>query len=754
MMFLLKGSSAPGAIACPRSNSATTLRSLLASRAAGYTDITLEADARLDPRFCENRLVREAPFIRFYAGAPIQLRSGHVMGTVCIIDRAPRLYDPQIAEVLTLLAAQAAEEMEALASIGAIHGFIDNAPAALVMTDADLRVLRVSTAWSEQYGLTADKVLGRTMSDVLPDGSDQWRGVYERALSGAVERGVARSTYATLGPERWFKWTVAPWRDAVGRIGGLFLNNSDVTDLILGQEASLRDAQRLKMAVDISRLLVWEYDSTSDAVTWTGDVSHYFDTAPQGAAIADGDFRWAHPDDRAALAAQFAASGDDKVFRREFRLVRADGRIQWVSAKQQTLHAPSGAVRAIGVIRDVTESKLDQLAIIEARQAAERASEAKSQFLANMSHEIRTPLNGVLGVISALARSGLDEDQRAMVEIVERSGQAVNTLLSDLLDVSRIEAGQLNLTNSDFDLALMIADLADLFAPMAVEKDLDLIIPRPIAAIWVHGDAIRLRQILSNLISNALKFTDQGRVVLEFSEPDRSGICRFVVRDTGIGFAPESAEKLFDRFYQADGSITRRFGGTGLGLAISRDLAQMMSGSLVAEAADQGSVFTLTVKLPGASAPDLISAAVDDGPDESAMRILLAEDNAVNQQVVRLILEQVGAAVTIVENGLEAVRTVSGASFDLILMDMQMPVMGGLEAIRQIRAEELRHGLQRTPIYTLSANALEEHRRAALAAGADDHLTKPVTAATLIGAVATAASRADDDLIDQATLQS
>ena len=327
-----------------------------------------------------------------------------------------------------------------------------------------------------------------------------------------------------------------------------------------------------------------------------------------------------------------------------------------------------------------------------------------------------------------------------MVSLIERSGQALNTLLSDVLDVSRMEAGQLSLTPAPFDLALLLDDLAGLFAPLAREKALELTVRRLPQPTWVMGDSVRLRQILSNLMTNGLKFTDKGGVDVEAIGPDASGRLQFVVRDTGIGFTPVEAKLLFDRFHQADASATRRFGGAGLGLAISRALARMMDGDLTAVGSPgEGSSFTLQVIMTTTAPLAPLAAAPLETP---SVRVLLAEDNPVNQQVVRLILEQVGADLTVVENGREAVEAFQADSFDLVLMDMQMPVMDGLAAVRAIRAFEAEQCRPRTPIKTLSANALAEHHLAALAAGADDHVAKPITAERLIKAVV---SIFDDD---------
>ena len=382
--------------------------------------------------------------------------------------------------------------------------------------------------------------------------------------------------------------------------------------------------------------------------------------------------------------------------------------------------------------------------LTEKREAAEAASRAKSEFLANMSHEIRTPLNGVMGIAGALAQTRLSRGQQEMVHLIESSASNLQVLVSDILDLTRIESGRLELGAEPFEPLAAVRACGDLFRDTFCAKGLEFTFRAdPAASLLVLGDAARLRQIVCNLLSNAAKFTEQGAVTLTLSAEAREGRVRLVckVADTGIGFDEATKARLFERFEQADGSITRRYGGSGLGLAISRTLAKEMGGSLTAESdPGRGSCFTLALELPaqpaaaqgegGASS----SAAV---PDVAGLRVLLAEDHPVNRRVVELILGAAGVALTCVENGAEAVDAAAHAQFDLILMDMQMPVMGGLEAIRLIR--ESGGPMSRAPIYTLTANALPEHAQASAAAGANGHVTKPITPAALLEAVRRAA---------------
>ncbi|WP_277792864.1 ATP-binding protein [Caulobacter endophyticus] len=378
-------------------------------------------------------------------------------------------------------------------------------------------------------------------------------------------------------------------------------------------------------------------------------------------------------------------------------------------------------------------------ALKEAAAKADAANDAKSQFLANMSHEIRTPLNGVLGVAGALARTPLTQAQRSMVELVETSARTLETLLTDILDLARIEAGKLELRAEPFDLAASVGACAELFDAAAQAKGLDLTVDiGPDAAGIFVGDAIRIRQVVTNLLSNAVKFTSAGQVRLSVrvAETKTNSTVIFEVCDTGIGFDEKTKARLFSRFEQADGSNTRSYGGSGLGLAISQSLAQAMGGRLEAEGrCGQGATFTFAAPLPRGPAP-AHEAAAPAGCDAqvplAGMRVLLAEDHPTNRRVVELILGATGIDLISVENGAEAVAAYQHGAFDMILMDMQMPVMDGLTAIRRIRALEAAERRPRTQIHVLTANAMPEHVQASLAAGADGHLSKPIQASLLI----------------------
>jgi signal transduction histidine kinase len=383
--------------------------------------------------------------------------------------------------------------------------------------------------------------------------------------------------------------------------------------------------------------------------------------------------------------------------------------------------------------------------LTEARDAAEAANVLKSQFLANMSHEIRTPLNGVLAMAQIMAMGDLSDTQRERLNVVRQSGEALLAILNDVLDLSKIEAGKMELEPIEFDLADIARHAEAAYGEMARRKGLTLVIEvDPAADGRRFGDVGRLRQIASNLVSNALKFTDKGEVRLAIGETVENGreMLQMTVSDTGIGIPAEKIPMLFQKFTQVDSSTTRKFGGTGLGLAICRELAGLMDGRMWVESQEgKGSAFHLVAPLPRARAPGPSPAAPTAAPSPSLaggprpVRVLAAEDNPTNQLVLRTIMQTFGVDLTLVGDGLQAVDAWRSGDFDLILMDIQMPVMDGVAATRLIRESEAQGARRRIPIVALSANAMTHQVAEYLAAGMDLHVAKPIELSKLHAAL-------------------
>ncbi len=381
-------------------------------------------------------------------------------------------------------------------------------------------------------------------------------------------------------------------------------------------------------------------------------------------------------------------------------------------------------------IHDITARKNTESALLAAKIAAEASSRAKSRFLANMSHEIRTPMNGILGMTDLLDHEPLGDRGREYVATIQQSGRTLLDVVNGILDFSNIEAGKVTLAASVFDPAQLARDMHNRFAEPARAKGLKLTCTTaPDLPPRVTGDAARLQQMLSALLMNAVKFTESGEIELRVM-PEKApiaGIVRFEVRDTGIGIPADKRASIFDAFTQVDDSLTRRFGGTGLGLTITRQLVYLMGGeSGVESEPGKGSVFWLTVPLPRAAQEVPASTSM---PRYAGKAVLLVEDDAINAKIAQLFLAKRGVKVVHAENGALAVVAYSESTFDMVLMDCQMPVMDGFEATRHIRSIERERGSRHTPIAALTAHAFAGYREECLASGMDDYLAKPYTAA-------------------------
>ena len=493
--------------------------------------------------------------------------------------------------------------------------------------------------------------------------------------------------------------------------------------------------ERQKRALDASRLALWDLDLETGHLYLSENWSELMG-GPSEALVTTFEALAAQvPDEdqqRIVDALSNALKGVAERYDVEHRVRRFDGSEIWIHSEGRVTRrdAAGRALHATGTNQDITGRKAAEAEIKRARDAAEAASQAKTDFLATMSHEIRTPLNGVLGIAKLLQRDPLDERQRKYVDLIDNSAQTLLALINDLLDLGKIEAGQVVLEHIPFGIESVLSELTELYTLRASEKS--LLFRRSVAPevpAWVAGDPNRLRQILSNLLSNALKFTSAGEVALTVElKETREGWARlaFAVRDTGIGIPAPVQQRLFSRFVQADSSTTRKFGGSGLGLAIVKQLSEMMGGRVsLSSTPGQGSVFSCEIPFEVVDAPVERTPVREQAAQVAAARperLLIAEDNTTNQIVVQGMLALFGYGnVTIVGNGQEALDAVAQGAFDAILMDCHMPLLDGFAATEQLRASGCT-----LPIIAMTASATAADREKCLRVGMDDYLAKPL----------------------------
>jgi len=611
------------------------------------------------------------------------------------------------------------------------------APFAAAMFDRELRYMVVSPRWQRVFGLEEREHLGQRLQDVFPGVPKRFVAAHRNVLLGEVVSCPEDRFTDSLGESHWIRWEGRPWRDAKGRVGGMVAYIDDISALTEARRDAQANAQRLKLALEAADAGVYEIDHVAKTF-WASpefkkviglDVASYEDALKLR-------FPNFHPDDLGRVRDAFLRVRDSRPHAEEFecRVIRPDGEVRWVRVFHQLKVSRTGRwLKGVGLVHDFDARKRQELDLIEAQRAAEGASEAKAAFLANMSHEIRTPMNGVMGVLHLLKSEPLSGEGRRMLDDALSCGAMLAELLNDVIDFSKIEAGHLELTNEALDPRALAEGVARLLQPQAQAKGLSLQVAVDADIGWVSTDPVRLRQALFNLVGNAVKFTLHGGVTLRCRRGADPGVLRFEVEDTGVGIPLEVQPRIFQRFDQGDASTTRRFGGSGLGLAITRKLAEMMGGAVgFASSEGAGSVFWLEIAAEAARPP---SAAVELGDAMlEGLRLLVVEDNPTNRTIATKLLENLGAVVETAADGLLGVEAASRGAFDLILMDVQMPGIDGLEAARRIRA--LPGEAARVPIVALTANVLAHQRATYLQSGMNGVVGKPISPAALVAEIA------------------
>jgi PAS domain S-box-containing protein len=602
---------------------------------------------------------------------------------------------------------------------------------------------RIGPAWTAKLGWSVDELRSRPFAEfVHPDDRPRLQQEIARVVRVEDPDPFELRALCRDGGYRWllFAGRLAPGTDEIHAFA------IDVTDRHADRDQLQRREDLLRQMGQLASVGGWELTLATMSLRWSDEVYRIHEVAADFVPTVDTALAFYAPDSRGDVtAAVERCMGEGEPWDLKLGLVTARGHRRRVRAIGRAEIRDGRVVRIYGAFQDITAEWEAQRALSQqadelsrARDAALEAARAKGVFLATMSHELRTPLNGVLGMTGLLLDTPLSSEQRELADTIRTSGEALLSLVNDVLDYSKIEAGRVAIDAVSFDLRALVGDALEIVTATARFKDLTLDVEidglLPPALI---GDPARLRQVLLNLLGNALKFTDRGGVRLRVRRQrehfDPVGV-RFEVIDTGVGIAADAVSSLFERFTQVDDSSTRRHGGAGLGLAISKHLVELMGGGIgVISAPGEGSTFWFTVRLG-------IDAGGRIGPSETAApatapriaagrRVLVAEDNAVNQKVATRMLERLGLDVDVVGDGDAAATAVLTRAYDLVLMDCQMPGADGYSATAMIRARETtRH----THIVAMTANVMEGDRDRCLAAGMDDYLSKPVRLPDLI----------------------
>jgi PAS domain S-box-containing protein len=616
----------------------------------------------------------------------------------------------------------------------------DGCPTVMWVTNAEGGIQFINRAYQALVGAKYEQVQGDKWQMVVhPEDAPQYVGAFQRAVrEHAPFRAEARVRRAD-GEWRWVASYAEPRLSPGGEYLGHVGLSPDITERKLAEQALQSSEEKFRQLAENIREVFWMMDPASHQVLYVSAAYEqvWGRTCDSLYRNPDSWLEAIHPDDQEQCRLLFEQMEGEPV-ESEFRIRTPEAQEKWIRDRGFPIRDQNGqVVRIVGIAEEITERKRYEAELIHAREGADAANWAKSRFLANMSHEIRTPMNGVIGMIQLLLETNLTPEQRQFVTVAQSSGLTLLALIDDILDLSKIEARKITLEHLILNLRDTIEDVVQLLRVQASTKGLQIQSRvSPEIPPLLRGDAHRLRQVLTNLSGNAIKFTERGEVTLDAvleSQRDGTATVRFAVTDTGIGIRPDQLAALFSPFVQADVSTTRKYGGTGLGLAICKQLAEMMGGTIGVDSREgHGSTFWFTAVLELASPTQQQPASRQldrrlQPPDwttypGSDSQILVAEDNATNRYVVLAQLKKLGFQATTVTNGAEALEAVQHGRYDLVLMDCEMPVMDGFEATRRIRMS-IHPGI---PIIALTADAMSGDRERCLSAGMNDYLAKPV----------------------------
>jgi len=707
-------------------------------------------DIDQDSNFEESELPASDLKLASFLGCRLLDEWGEDLGTLSLFSQLPRSFTESDKTLLKGFATQASHLLSNMtkAEVPAQVEFADlfrqvmsKGRAQLCIHNIEGQILYVNQSASESLGYTAEVLLGMSLTDLMTEENKPGFDLYIKRmqatglLDGIIEL-IDRS-----GHKRYWSYN-----NALDQVSGKVISFSlDITNTVNERRRISNREEAVKKARQLAEKGTWTIDLLSKELEWSKEVRRIFELDSSTQISLDHYLSLIHPKDRDDFeqALQEAIDTHGNVLA-EHRFIAADKSIKYLSVTGQAHKNLLGnAPYLTGVIQDITHRVAWEKELLRGKESAVELSELKQEFLANMSHEIRTPVSSIIGFSRLLLSAQLPVQERKYAELIFSAGENLLTIVNDVLDFSKMEAGKLRLEEKPYDLRTCLQELIQAHQDQAQNKGIRLLLDlQSSIPQLVQGDELRVKQIVSNLLSNALKFTRSGFIEVGASRVGRGseGKLRIKVSDSGIGIDASKLSKIFNSFQQAEGSHTRKYGGTGLGLSITKDLVELMQGNIEVESnLGQGSTFTVLLPYIKVSPKQDIPAGQTTSSkfDFSAYRILMAEDNSNNQLLAKAYMRRVKAHLDIANDGIEALELLEQNTYDLVLMDIQMPRMGGIECARKIRANAQWNHI---PIVAITAHATPEDRERSLNAGMSEHLTKPFkpeilyqTIATLVG---------------------
>ena len=692
-------------------------------------------DALKNELFYDNPFVTGDPNIRFYAGAPLIDPDGYKLGTLCVIDKNPRNLSDEQKESLQLLANSVVAQLrlhkynaELNESKKTLNNFFRLSPDFMCIVDHNNKFLKINSSFSLKLGYEDEILLKESFLEFIhPDDIEKTIQEIDRMGKGESMIKFENRCRKKDGAYIWLSWNATPDPES----GIIYATARDITDQIISNQILKQNEESLNIAQHLSKTGSWEYNVVDSTLNWSKELNNIFEMDETGPdQLFENFMKKIHPEDLTLIENAIKNSIENNVpIQLEYRIICNNSNIKILKTIGKIFtNNTDNKIWLKGTTQDVTESKRIELELIKTKEQAEQAVIIKNNFLANMSHEIRTPMNAIIGFTEILSQTRLNDEQQEFVGSVKTAGENLLSIINDILDFSKIESGNIIIENQPFKCKETINYIYNLLKRKAEEKKLEFnFLIDPAIPETLSGDSIRLSQVLINLVGNAIKFTACGSVnttITKIWADDSKCKLLFSVKDTGIGIEHDKTLCVFERFIQADEDIHRKYGGSGLGLSISKKLIEMMDGELSLKSEfNKGTEFNFEIVF------EIKTEAVQvaNNPSNTTLkflgqkRILVFEDNLLNQRLAKNVLTNFGFEVEISPNGEKGIEILKEKSFDIILMDIQMPDMDGYKATQIIR-NQLNI---KTPIIAMTAHAFVGEKEKCLSSGMNDFLSKP-----------------------------